>query len=74
MANGMVKNKTTRYLRQYYSGLGEKLRNPRKIAIMMLFSFEVDTLEITLRETLDLIDVVFLVEATKTHKGVMITF
>jgi len=36
---------------------------------MLLFSFEVDTLEITLHEVLDLVDVVFLVESTLTHKA-----
>ena len=60
------------YLWQYSTGLGEKLSKPRNLAIMMLFSFEVDTLEIALRETLDLIDVFFLVESTKSHKGVYI--
>ena len=34
---------------------------------------EVDVLEIALREQLDLVDHVFIVEATVTHKGVGIT-
>ena len=31
---------------------------------------QVDTLEIALRDHLDIVDKVFLVEATKSHKGV----
>ena len=37
---------------------------------MMTLSFEVDTLEIVLRELSDLVDVFFLVESNGTHKGV----
>ena len=37
---------------------------------MMLFSFEVDTLEIALREQQDYVDKIFIVEATTTTKGV----
>ena len=37
---------------------------------MMLFSFEVDTLEISLREQHDWVDMIFIVEATTTTKGV----
>ena len=37
---------------------------------MMMFGFEVDTLEISQREQLDWVDMVFLVEATTTTKGV----
>ena len=37
---------------------------------MMMFGFEVDTLEISLRSQLDWVDMVFLVEATSTTKGV----
>ena len=37
---------------------------------MMLFGFEVDTLEIALREQSDLVDKIFVVESTFTHKGV----
>ena len=36
---------------------------------MILFGFEVDTLEIQLREAADLVDHYFIVEATLTHKG-----
>ena len=36
---------------------------------MLLFSFEVDTLEVQLRQVLDLVDVVFIVEASVTHHG-----
>ena len=49
---------------------GEILGKPRKVVLMILFSFEVDTLEIALREQLDLLDKVFLVESTVTNKGV----
>ena len=41
----------------------------RKIFTMWMFSFEVDSLEIHLREVLGLVDVVFLVEATVTNQG-----
>ena len=37
---------------------------------MILFGFEVDTLEIALREQLNFVDKVFIVESTLTHKGV----
>jgi hypothetical protein len=36
----------------------------------MLFGFEADTLEIALRDQLDLVDWFFIVESTVTHKGV----
>ena len=49
---------------------GERLKNQRNIAVMILFSFEADTLEIAFYQLIDLVDVIFLVEATKTHKGV----
>ena len=49
---------------------GERLPNARKVILMMMFGFEVDTLEISLREQLDWVDTVFLVEATTTTKGV----
>ena len=38
--------------------------------MMMLFGFEADTIEIALHEQLDLVDKIFVVEATVTHKGV----
>ena len=37
---------------------------------MFLFGFEVDTLEIALREQQDLVDKIFLVESSATHRGV----
>ena len=37
---------------------------------MILFSFEVDTLEIALREQQDMVDTIFLVESSLSHKGV----
>ena len=35
-----------------------------------MFSFEVDTLEIVLRELAGVVDTFFLIEADRTHKGV----
>ena len=49
---------------------GRLLDHPRKVILMMLFSFEVDVLEISLREQIDLVDRIFIVEATTTTKGV----
>ena len=49
---------------------GQRLDKPRKLALMLLFGFEVDTLEVQLREVVDLVDVIFIVEATVTHHGV----
>ena len=49
---------------------GEALIRPRKLALMLLLGFEVDTLEIHLREAVGLVDVIFLVESTSTHHGV----
>ena len=37
---------------------------------MLMFGFEVDTLEVQLREVADVVDVIFIVEATVTHHGV----
>jgi len=48
---------------------GEPLIRPRKLALMLLLGFEVDTLEIHLREAVDMVDVIFLVESTTTHHG-----
>jgi len=36
---------------------------------MLMFGFEVDTLEVQLREVADVVDVIFIVEATVTHHG-----
>ena len=41
--------------------------------LMILFGFEVDTLEIALREQSDVVDKIFLVESTFTHQGVEFT-
>ena len=49
---------------------GEPLIRPRKLVLMLLLGFEVDTLEIHLREAADMVDVIFLVESTATHHGV----
>ena len=49
---------------------GVRLAKPRRVVLMMLFSFEVDTLEIALREQLEYVDKIFIVEATTTTKGV----
>ena len=37
---------------------------------MFLFGFELDVLEIALREQQDLVDKIFLVESSATHRGV----
>ena len=41
---------------------------------MILFAFEVDTLEIALKEQMDVLDKIFIVESTVTHKGVGMSF
>ena len=40
------------------------------LVIVMMMVMQVDTLEIALHEMMDIVDIIFLVEATKTHKGV----
>ena len=37
---------------------------------MVLFAFEVDTLEIALMQQQDLVDKIFIVESSASHKGV----
>ena len=49
---------------------GRRLASPRKLVLLFLFGFEADVLEIALREQLDLVDKVFLVESTVSHRGV----
>ena len=49
---------------------GKLLEKPRKIILMMIFSFEMDTLEVALKEQQDFVDKIFLVETSATHKGV----
>ena len=49
---------------------GRRLDKPRKVVLMILFGFEVYTLEIALREQMDLLDKIFIVESTLTNKGV----
>ena len=51
---------------------GRRLDHPRKVILMILFSFEVDVLEIALREQIDWVDRIFIIEATTTTKGVNI--
>ena len=41
--------------------------------LMILFGFEVDTLEIALREQCEVVDKIFVVESTYTHQGVEFT-
>jgi len=48
---------------------GSTLSKPRKLVLLILFSFEADTLEVALREQHDMVDKIFLVEATTTHKA-----
>ena len=49
---------------------GRKLVKPRKIVLLFLFGFEADVLEIALKQQQDLVDKIFLVESTSTHRGV----
>ena len=49
---------------------GHLLVKPRQIILLIVFGFDVDTLEIALREQGNLVNKIFLVESTKTHKGV----
>ena len=51
---------------------GERLERPRQLVLMFLFSFELDVLEIALQEQQDLVDKIFLVESSATHRGVRI--
>eukprot|EP00894_Picocystis_sp_ML_P001345 jgi/Pico_ML_1/51862/g2686.t1 len=46
---------------------GTPLPSPRRIVHMALLGFETDTLEILLREEVDVVDVIFLVESTRSH-------
>ena len=56
---------------QNQTGLtGERLKRKRKIILMLLFAFEVDTLEIALREQLEFVDKIFIVESSMSHKRV----
>ena len=41
--------------------------------LLFLFGFEADVLEIALREQLDMVDKLFLVESTVSHRGVSLT-
>ena len=41
---------------------------PRKIVLIILFSFEVDTLEVALREQQEMVDKIFIVESSSSHK------
>ena len=56
------------------SSSGPILNKKRKIILLILFGFEVDTLEIALHEQLEFVDKVFIVESSLTHKGVKILF
>ena len=49
---------------------GKLLTQPTQLVLFILFGFEVDTLEIALYEQLDLVTMVFIVEGTRTHRGV----
>lgn len=48
---------------------GKLLAQPRSIVMMTMFGFEVDTLEIALREQLDYLDMIFIIESTVNQKG-----
>ena len=49
---------------------GRRRTEKASIILMILFSFEVDTLEISLREIQDVVDHIFIVESSITHRGV----
>ena len=49
---------------------GKRLDIPRKIVLLFLFGFEADILEIALKQQHDLVDKIFLVESTQSHRGV----
>ena len=49
---------------------GRRFVEPRKLVLLILFGFEVDVLEIALKHQQDLVDKIFLVESTSTHRGV----
>ena len=49
---------------------GKRLEFPRKIVLLFLFGFEADVLEIALQQQHDLVDKIFLVESTQSHRGV----
>ena len=40
------------------------------LMLMLMFGFEVDTMEVHLREVAEVVDVIFIVEATVSHHGV----
>ena len=46
---------------------GKLLSRPRKLVHLFTLAFEIDTLEIVLREEHDMVDKIFIVEATTTH-------
>ena len=49
---------------------GHRFDRPKKIAQMLMISFESDALEISLRESWDIVDHIFLVESTRIHNPV----
>ena len=49
---------------------GKRLDIPRKIVLLFLFGFEADILEIALKQQHDMVDKIFLVESTQSHRGV----
>ena len=49
---------------------GKRLDVPRKIVLLFLFGFEADILEIALKQQHDLVDKIFLVESSQSHRGV----
>ena len=52
---------------------GALLDSPRRIVLMIMFGFEVDTLEIALKQQQDLVDKIFILESSFTHRGVSST-
>ena len=49
---------------------GKRLEKKKKIVLLFLFGFEADVLEIALQQQHDLVDKIFLVESTQSHRGV----
>ena len=49
---------------------GQRRHTPARIVLMILFSYEVDVLEIALHEAQDLVDKIVIVEASLSHRGV----
>ena len=49
---------------------GQRRHTPARLVLMILFSYEVDVLEIALHEAQDQVDKIVIVEASHSHRGV----